>query len=116
MKIIRNHILPPRHYDAINIMGLLFCHKDIVLTKELVRHELIHTRQMRETLFVGFYLWYILEWLIRLPLKGNAYLHISFEREAYEHMDEPDYLLRRRPYAWFKYLGIHRLWGNGKYC
>ncbi len=104
MKIIRNRILPPRHYDAINIIGLLFCRKGTRITPELVRHEQIHTRQMVETGFIGFYLWYFIEWLIRLPLKGNAYHHISFEREAYDHMDEPDYLKTRRHYAWLKYL------------
>jgi len=104
MKIIRNRILPPRRYDAINIAGLLFCRKGTQITSDLVRHEQIHTRQMIEMLFIGFYLWYLVEWLIRLPLHGNAYHHIGFEREAYDHMDEPDYLKRRRPYAWFRYL------------
>lgn len=104
MKIIRNRILPPRRYDAINIFGLFFCRKGTSVTPELVRHERIHTRQMAELLFVGFYLWYAIEWLIRLPLRGNAYRHLCFEREAYDHEDEPGYLKRRRPYAWLRYL------------
>lgn len=106
MKIIRNRLLPPRRYDAINIAGLLFCRRSTKITQELVRHEQIHTRQMIEMLFVGFYLWYLIEWLIRIPMKGNAYRHISFEQEAYDHMDEKHYLEHRRPYAWLKY--IHR--------
>jgi hypothetical protein len=44
------------------------------------------------------------EWLIRLPLPGRAYTHIAFEREAYEHMQDPNYLLYRRRFAWMKYL------------
>ena len=108
MKIIRNRILPPKNYDAINILGILFCHKGTSLTDDLIRHEQIHTRQMVEMLLVGLYLWYVIEWTIRLFMKGNAYKHISLEREAYDHMDERNYLARRRPYAWLKYLKTRR--------
>lgn len=104
MKIIRNSILPFRSFDAINIIGLLFCRKDAKITTEVIRHEKIHTQQMIELFVVGFYLWYFIEWLIRLCMKGNAYRKIGFEREAYDHMDEPDYLYRRRPYAWLTYF------------
>lgn len=104
MKIIHNHILPPRKYDAINILGLLFCRKGTLITGDLIQHERIHTAQMIEMGFIGFYLWYLVEWLIRLPMKGRAYTHISFEREAYAHMNDKNYLMRRRHYAWWKYL------------
>ena len=49
---------------------------------------------MREMLYVGFYLWYVAEWVVRLCKKGNAYYNIGFEREAYRHMYEKDYLER----------------------
>ncbi|PTL33560.1 hypothetical protein C7120_02815 [Prevotella sp. oral taxon 376] len=108
MKIIHNPLLPPRRYDAVNILGLLLCRKGTTLTADLIQHERIHTAQMREMGFVGFYLWYLLEWLVRLPMKGRAYTNISLEREAYEHMNDPDYLLRRRHYAWWKHLKRHK--------
>ena len=57
-----------------------------------------------EMLVIPFYLWYVLEWLIRLPLKGRAYKNIAFEQEAYRHMDDFQYLSKRRHYAWLKYL------------
>lgn len=63
---------------------------------------------MAELLFVFFYLWYFMEWLVRLFMRGNAYHHISFEREAYDHMDEPDYLKRRKHFAWIKYYKLGR--------
>lgn len=107
MIIIHNHLLPFRKYDAINLFGLLFCHKNVSLTAGLIQHERIHTAQMREMLFIGFYLWYLLEWLIRLPMKGRAYTNISFEREAYAHMHEPNYLLHRPLFASWKYLRSH---------
>ncbi|MGI6243370.1 MAG: hypothetical protein ACOYJK_07550 [Prevotella sp.] len=103
MKIIRNPILPPKDYNAINIMGMLFCRKSTQITPDIVRHEQIHTRQMIELLVIGFYLWYVIEWLIRLPMKGNAYSNICFEREAYDNMYNRHYLKQRKPYAWMKY-------------
>lgn len=104
MKIIRNSIIPFKGYDAINVFGLLFCRKDAVLDKELINHERIHFAQMKELGFVFFYLWYLIEWLIRIPTKDNAYVNISFEREAYANMNDIDYLKKRRLYAWCKYL------------
>jgi hypothetical protein len=104
MIVIRNRWLPIRGYDAMNLFGCLLCRRETVLSDDLVLHERIHTRQMMELLFVGFYLWYLVEWLIRLPLRGNAYRNISFEREAYAHQLEPDYLSRRKRYAWWHYL------------
>lgn len=104
MRIIHNRFIPFRGYDAINLLGLLFCRKGIVLPNNLIQHERIHTAQMLEMGIAGFYLWYVIEWLIRLPLKGRAYSRISFEREAYVHMDDENYLLHRRHYAWWRYL------------
>ena len=74
------------------------------ITTDVIQHERIHTRQMLEMLVVGFYIWYVVEWLIRIPMKGRAYSNISMEREAYDNMHDPNYLLKRKPYAWTKYL------------
>ena len=104
MKIIHNRLIPFRKYDAINICGLLFCRKGVTITADLIQHERIHTAQMLELFVVGFYLWYVVEWLVRLPLPGRAYTHIAFEREAYENMNNPNYLLHRHRFAWMKYL------------
>ncbi|MBQ7472632.1 MAG: hypothetical protein IJS97_09490 [Prevotella sp.] len=104
MIIIRNSILPPRRFEALNLFGVLFCRKHAELTESLIRHERIHTAQMVELLFVGFYLWYAVEWLVRRCQGRNAYGRMSFEREAYTHMHEPNYLKHRRQYAWMKYL------------
>lgn len=104
MRIIRNKFLPFNPYIAINLFGILFCKENAIISGDLMRHEMIHTAQIKELLVIGFYIWYFLEWLIRIPMKGNAYRNISFEREAYAHMDEPDYLKERKPFAWWKYL------------
>ena len=104
MKIIRSQHFPPSRFSAIYLLGILVCRRETYLSERLLRHERIHSRQMLEMLVVGFYLWYLLEWLVRLPMKGNAYHNISFEREAYANEAQPDYLTHRPLFAWRHYL------------
>lgn len=104
MKIIYNNIIPFPGYKAINLFGLLFVRKDAIMSEEDINHESIHTAQMKEMLYTFFYIWYIIEWVIRLFKKGNAYRNISFEQEAYSNEDNLEYLKDRKHYAWFKYI------------
>ena len=104
MKIIRNKILPPKGFYAINLFGILFCKHNTRISDTLINHESIHTEQMKEMLYVPFYLWYVIEWLIKLFCKGNAYRNISFEREAYDNQYNLDYLKTRKHYSWIKRL------------
>ena len=104
MKIIRTSILPFRGFSAINLLGILFVHHGVYLSNEMMNHERIHTAQQREMLFVFFYLAYLMEWLVRLPMPGNAYRNISFEREAYANQRDLNYLKSRRLYAWRNYM------------
>ena len=108
MKIVRTTILPFRGFSAINLLGVLFVHPGVYLSHELMNHERIHTAQQREMLFVFFYLAYMLEWLTRLPMRGNAYRNISFEREAYANQRNLASLDSRRPYAWRHYMKRRR--------
>ena len=73
-----------------NLFGVFFVHPRVRLSKRLINHESIHTAQMREMLYVPFYVVYVIEWLIRLLLKGDAYRNISFERGDATHLDFPD--------------------------
>lgn len=104
MKIIYNNIIPFPGYKAINLFGLLFVRKGAVMSEEDINHESIHTAQMKEMLYIFFYIWYIIEWVIRLFKKGNAYRNISFEQEAYSNEDNLEYLKDRKHYAWFKHI------------
>ena len=73
--------------------------------KQTIRHEQIHWKQQMEMLILPFYLWYLIEWLIRLVTdKGNAYRSISFEQEAYRNESNVKYLESRKRFAWVKYL------------
>ena len=104
MKIIRQNILPPKGFLAINLFGLLFCKKDTKINDVIANHESIHTAQMKEMLYIPFYLWYVTEWLVKLLFKGNAYRNISFEREAYGNQYNLNYLKERKHYSWIKRL------------
>lgn len=75
--------------------------------KRLLNHEQIHLRQQAELLVVFFYIWYVLEyyyWFFKLKKRHDAYRRISFEREAYAHESDLDYLKKRQWYSFFKYL------------
>ena len=104
MKIVRTSILPFKGFTAINLLGVLFVHPGVYLSNEMMNHERIHSAQQREMLFVFFFIAYLLEWLVRLPMRGNAYRNISFEREAYANQRNLDYLKSRRLFAWRRYM------------
>ena len=104
VKIVRTSILPFHGFSAINLLGILFVHPGVYLSNEMMNHERIHTAQQREMLFVFFYLFYLIEWLARLPMRGNAYRNISFEREAYANQRNLNYLKTRPLYAWRRYM------------
>lgn len=101
---IRNNIIPFKGYKAINICGILFIRRGVNMTWVDYNHERIHTKQMQEMLYIFFYLWYLIEWIVRLFRKGNAYRNISFEREAYANEQGGQYCQNRKRFAWFNYL------------
>lgn len=103
MKIVRNKFIPFPGYKAINLFGVLFVRGDAKIDEVTIRHERIHSAQMKEMLYVFFYLFYFLEWLVRLFVKGNAYRNISFEQEAYANQNYLNYLDERRWFAWMMY-------------
>jgi hypothetical protein len=72
MKTIYNNIIPFPGFAAINLFGVIFARKKYrPLSETTVNHEAIHTEQMKELLYVGFYLCYLVEWIVRLFMKGK---------------------------------------------
>ena len=106
MKVIYNSLIPFKGFIAINLFGIVFARKEYKeLSRRTLNHEAIHTAQMKEMLYVFFYLWYVIEWIIKLFRYGhNAYENISFEREAYAFQSDRYYLKGRKHYAWLKIL------------
>ena len=107
MKIIYNRIIPFSGFVAINLFGLLFVRREYkgYINKQTINHEAIHTAQMKELGYIGFYLIYFFEWLYRLVFyTKNAYRGISFEKEAYGNQDNLSYLKKRKHYAMWRKL------------
>lgn len=105
MKIICNNIIPFKGFKCINLFGILFARKGAYIGEKTLNHEAIHTAQMKEMLYVGFYVWYFVEWLIELCHYGTTAYHTNtFEREAFSNDDDLAYLANRKRFAWRKYL------------
>ena len=105
MKVIYNKVIPINGYKCVNLFGVLFVRGGCTMTATDYNHEAIHTTQMKELLYVPFYLLYVLEWLwylIRLRDTRAAYRAISFEREAYAHEGEADYLKTRKKFNQYR--------------
>lgn len=131
MIIVRNDTIPFRGFIAITLWPFIFVRRQAwaKFTDDVIRHERIHGRQQVELLAVGavlaavlalcgagwwsllalpLFLWlYGLEYLVRLCQYRNghaAYRAISFEREAYNNELDDDYLKKRKPFAWIRYI------------
>lgn len=62
MKLIYNNIIPFKGFKAINLFGLCFVRKGMKMSDKDINHEKIHTAQMKELLYLPFYLLYFGEW------------------------------------------------------
>ncbi|MCQ2112825.1 MAG: hypothetical protein MJY95_05730 [Bacteroidaceae bacterium] len=103
--VINNKIIPFGKFKAINLCGIIFT--KMTLSSIELRHEKIHSKQAIELLVVGFYLWYMIEWGIRLLKYRNsrvAYFNICFEREAYVNQKKKDYETTRKHFSFLKYM------------
>lgn len=90
---------------CLNLFSILCTRDTSWIDRHVINHERIHTAQMKELLFIPFYILYVLEWLMRLIQYRDAhkaYLNISFEREAYRYGHDLGYLKRRRRFASFR--------------
>lgn len=106
--ILVSKILVPKGFMGITLYPFIFLKfsKDKDNTV-FINHEKIHLRQQIEMLIILFYVWYGIEYLIRIiqyKNKKTAYRNISFEREAYQNENNLDYLKKRRFWRFLKYI------------
>ena len=74
-----------------------------------LNHERIHLRQQVEMLVIPFFIWYLVEFLVKLiQFKDRhlAYRNISFEKEAYANEKDLNYL-KKRPFWRFLFFKFH---------
>lgn len=108
MFVIVAKYLIPKGYSGLTVFPFVlikyrFDKENIVL----VNHEKIHIRQQLELLVLPFFVWYFVEYAVRLLQYKNAnlaYRNISFEREAYANELNLNYLETRKYFSFLKYL------------
>ena len=100
--------LTPRGFRGLTFFPFVFLmNKEDVLDKVFVNHEKIHLRQQLELLVLPFYVWYVMEFLIRWIMtkdKNVAYRNISFEKEAYTNEKDLNYLKSRSFWKFLNYF------------
>lgn len=112
LKTVYNNILPFKGFVAMTVFPFVFVRndkRDLYERPQIQRHEAIHGEQQKEMLLVFFYIWYVIEWLIKLVHYRNAKTadkNTGFEREAYKHSSDASYPDDRRHFAWFKYISV----------
>jgi len=108
MKIKRTKLLRLIGKKLITLPWGVYAAPKALVTEDDMIHEFIHIKQWRELWYVGFLIWYIVEFLIRLVANGfkfkKAYRGISFEREAYANQGDFSYLKGRGWFNFLKYL------------
>jgi hypothetical protein len=110
MFVIVAKYLIPKGYRGLTVFPFVFIkYRFDCENKTLVNHEKIHIRQQMELLVLPFFLWYFVEYAVRLLQYKNAnlaYRNISFEREAYSNEPRLDYLKTRPFFSFLNYLFI----------
>ena len=102
MYVIISKYLVPNGFRAITAFPfVLIKNGSLKDNLVLIYHERIHFRQQLELLVIPFYLWYLVEYIIRfVQFRGDrmrAYRNVSFERESYDNEHNPEYL-KTRPF------------------
>ncbi|MEM5565998.1 hypothetical protein WNY78_12825 [Psychroserpens sp. AS72] len=106
--VIISKYLVPRGYIGITIFPFIFLkYYNLKSSPVLMNHEKIHMRQQLELLVIPFYIFYTIEFVIRLIQYKKwylAYQNISFEREAYYKEKDLNYLKSRPFWSFVSYL------------
>lgn len=96
------------NFNAIAIWPFIILkHKDLKDDDILMNHEKIHLQQQKEMLWFFFFLWYVIEFLVKLIKYKEpmlAYRNLSFEREAYANENHKMFLNKRKFWNFLKYI------------
>ena len=108
MLIVANKFFLGKKFTGMVLWPFLIVrHKNLCHDAVFMNHERIHWRQQVELLVLPFYVWYFIEYLVRLLQYKNsakAYYAISFEKEAYQNETNMEYTKNRRFWSFIRYL------------
>jgi len=97
----------PKNTTVITLapFGIYFKNEKNIKFTYIVNREKIHWRQQMEMFIIPYYVWYMIEYLIKVIIYGEyAHASISFEREAYKYNTNPMYYINRKRYAWIQFI------------
>lgn len=126
-KLILSSIFPFKKYISMSMFGLIFWRIErktmladpryVDYVNIVINHEKIHTEQMKDfalpffffkplQIIIGgiiFYIIYFLNWLINLIIMPDkAYRNICFEKEAYNHEKDMEYIENRKHFQFLR--------------
>lgn len=105
--IVAKYLIPKGYSGMALFPFILLKERRDVSNAVMLQHEKIHLRQQLEMLILPFFIWYGIEYFIRILQyrdKHLAYRNISFEREAYANESQKDFLQNRKFWNFFNYL------------
>lgn len=105
--IVAKYLIPKGYSGMALFPFILLKELRYVSNAVMLQHEKIHLRQQLEMLILPFFIWYGIEYFIRILQykdKHLAYRNISFEREAYANESQKDFLQNRKFWNFIKYL------------
>ena len=107
MLLVLKYVVP-KGYSGITIYPFVVLKKECQKADGVfINHEKIHLLQQKEMCVIFFYVWYVIEFLIKL-LKcwswNTAYRTISFEQEAYANEANLGYIKKRPKWAVFNFI------------
>ncbi len=107
MLIFSKHLFHS-NFNAIAIWPFIFLkNKNLKFDDVLINHEKIHLHQQKEMLWLLFFIWYFIEFSVKLSIYKKpmeAYRNLSFEREAYDNEMDFNYLRKRNFWNFINYL------------
>lgn len=108
MFVIVSRYLIPKGFRGITLFPFIVVSERVLKENPvMINHEKIHIRQQIEMLILPFYIWYGIEFVVRILIckdKNKAYRNISFEREAYENEKDLNYLKKRPFWKFLNYI------------
>lgn len=95
-----------KKFNAFAVYPFVFIRNNYLRDNQrLKRHEAIHHQQQLELLILPFFILYFLEFIYHFVQLRNGYLAyraISFEKEAYQHDGNLQYLHNRKWFAMWR--------------
>lgn len=104
MKVIHSKKFP-YFSNYINILGKVYT--KVRLLPYEINNEKIHSFQIKELYYVGYYILFVIEYLIKLLFTFSfkrAYNEVSFVKERFDKQRDYNYVKCRTKYAWIKYI------------